>query len=100
MDDVVGVFDAMAATYDELEPWYEHLYARVHAIVREARRARSTPAVAQDFRPRCSTPSAIALTASISRLACWPWRTPGCRGRHSSAGGSRPYRTGTAASMP
>jgi SAM-dependent methyltransferase len=36
MDDVVGVFDAMAGTYDELEPWYEHLYARVHAIVREA----------------------------------------------------------------
>jgi ubiquinone/menaquinone biosynthesis C-methylase UbiE len=35
MDDVQRVFDGMAADYDELEPWYEHLYARVHAIVRE-----------------------------------------------------------------
>ena len=29
-------FDAMAAEYDVLEPWYEHLYARLHAIVRVA----------------------------------------------------------------
>jgi len=28
------VFDAMAERYDHLEPWYEHLYARLHAIVR------------------------------------------------------------------
>lgn len=34
-DDVVRVFDDMAADYDELEPWYEHLYARVHAILRQ-----------------------------------------------------------------
>ena len=33
MDDVARVFDAMADTYDELEPWYEHLYARLRAIV-------------------------------------------------------------------
>jgi SAM-dependent methyltransferase len=38
MDDVVRIFDGMAAGYDELEPWYEHLYARVHAILREALR--------------------------------------------------------------
>ena len=25
----------MAAGYEELEPWYEHLYARLHAILRE-----------------------------------------------------------------
>ena len=35
MDDVVRVFDGMADDYDVLEPWYEHLYARVHAILRE-----------------------------------------------------------------
>ena len=35
MDDVERVFDGMAADYDELEPWYEHLYARLHAILRE-----------------------------------------------------------------
>jgi len=28
------VFDAMAERYDRLEPWYEHLYALLHAIVR------------------------------------------------------------------
>ena len=27
-------FDAMAASYDDLEPWYEHLYAVLHGLVR------------------------------------------------------------------
>jgi SAM-dependent methyltransferase len=27
-------FEAMAASYDELEPWYEHLYAILHDLVR------------------------------------------------------------------
>src|SRR5262245_57551740 len=27
-------FDAMADGYDVLEPWYEHLYATVHAVLR------------------------------------------------------------------
>jgi SAM-dependent methyltransferase len=27
-------FDAMAASYDELEPWYEHLYGVLHGLVR------------------------------------------------------------------
>ena len=31
-------FDAMAADYEVLEPWYEHLYAELHAIVRIALR--------------------------------------------------------------
>ena len=31
---VADIFDAMAATYDDLEPWYEHFYARLHAILR------------------------------------------------------------------
>jgi SAM-dependent methyltransferase len=35
-DDVSRLFDRMAATYDELEPWYVHLYARLDAIVRAA----------------------------------------------------------------
>jgi MPBQ/MSBQ methyltransferase len=43
------VFDAMAERYDHLEPWYEHLYARLHAIVRAelappGRRARALDA--------------------------------------------------------
>jgi SAM-dependent methyltransferase len=36
MDDVERLFDAMAGEYDDLEPWYEHLYARLHAILKAA----------------------------------------------------------------
>jgi SAM-dependent methyltransferase len=28
------LFDAMAASYDDLEPWYEHLYGVLHGLVR------------------------------------------------------------------
>jgi MPBQ/MSBQ methyltransferase len=30
----VTFFDAMAAGYETLEPWYEHLYATLHAVLR------------------------------------------------------------------
>jgi MPBQ/MSBQ methyltransferase len=33
--EVARLFDAMANSYEELEPWYEHLYATLHAILRE-----------------------------------------------------------------
>ncbi len=33
--EVARLFDAMADSYEELEPWYEHLYATLHAILRE-----------------------------------------------------------------
>jgi SAM-dependent methyltransferase len=33
--EVARLFDAMAPAYEELEPWYEHLYTRLHAILRE-----------------------------------------------------------------
>jgi ubiquinone/menaquinone biosynthesis C-methylase UbiE len=32
--DVARLFDGMAASYDDLEPWYEHLYARLESLVR------------------------------------------------------------------
>jgi len=31
--EIARLFDAMAPEYDVLEPWYEHLYARLHAIL-------------------------------------------------------------------
>lgn len=31
--EVARLFDAMASSYDELEPWYEHLYRALHAIL-------------------------------------------------------------------
>ena len=46
-DDVTRRFDAMAPEYDVLEPWYEHLYARVHAIL-----ARTLAPAADGRRPR------------------------------------------------
>jgi SAM-dependent methyltransferase len=30
---IARAFDAMAADYERLEPWYEHLYSELHAIV-------------------------------------------------------------------
>jgi SAM-dependent methyltransferase len=33
--EVARLFDAMADSYEEFEPWYEHLYATLHAILRE-----------------------------------------------------------------
>ena len=33
-DATTRFFDAMAASYDDLEPWYEHLYAELHRILR------------------------------------------------------------------
>jgi len=35
---VAELFDAMAAEYDVLEPWYEHFYTRLHAILTQALR--------------------------------------------------------------
>ncbi len=32
-DAIARLYDAMASDYDVLEPWYEHLYARMHAIL-------------------------------------------------------------------
>lgn len=33
--DVARLFDGMAGSYDELEPWYEHLYRQLDALVRD-----------------------------------------------------------------
>jgi SAM-dependent methyltransferase len=48
---VARLFDAMAAEYDVLEPWYEHFYPRLHAILvtalappRDGRRRRALDA--------------------------------------------------------
>ena len=44
-------FDAMAASYDDLEPWYEHLYAVLHGLVRA------------ELRPSTGSPRPQALDA-------------------------------------
>jgi SAM-dependent methyltransferase len=47
-DATTRFFDAMAASYDELEPWYEHLYAELHRILRLALRPAGQDARALD----------------------------------------------------
>ena len=63
MDDVVRVFDDMAADYDELEPWYEHLYARLHTILRQTLGRPAPAAVALDA--GCGTGFQAAVLASL-----------------------------------
>jgi SAM-dependent methyltransferase len=36
-------FDAMAASYDDLEPWYEHLYGVLHCLLRTELALRAAP---------------------------------------------------------
>jgi MPBQ/MSBQ methyltransferase len=67
---VAALFDAMAPTYDELEPWYEHLYDVLHAILREA----IGPAPRDDARALdagCGTGFQSALLGALG------WRTHG-----------------------
>ena len=67
---VAQLFDAMAPTYDDLEPWYEHLYAVLHAILRETiGNAPSTSARALDA--GCGTGFQTALLAELG------WQTHG-----------------------
>ncbi len=67
---VAQLFDAMAPTYDDLEPWYEHLYTVLHAILRETiGHAPSPDARALDA--GCGTGFQTALLAGLG------WQTHG-----------------------
>jgi SAM-dependent methyltransferase len=67
---VARLFDAMAPTYDDLEPWYEHLYDLLHRILRETiGRAPSPDARALDA--GCGTGFQSALLAELG------WQTHG-----------------------
>jgi MPBQ/MSBQ methyltransferase len=88
--DPATAFDAMAASYDELEPWYEHLYAVLHDLLR----ASVVPATGAR-RPRaldagCGTGlqtailldlgyEAVGLDASAGLLALARQRQPAAR---------------------
>jgi SAM-dependent methyltransferase len=65
MDDVERVFDGMAAHYEELEPWYEHLYARVHTIVRETLRPVAPTAPASALDAGCGTGFQAEILTSL-----------------------------------
>jgi SAM-dependent methyltransferase len=67
--EVIRRFDAMAGSYDELEPWYEHLYARLHAIL--GFELARTPAVARRraLDAGCGTGFQTALLAGAGYAA-------------------------------
>src|SRR5262249_11294958 len=62
-DATTRFFDAMAASYDELEPWYEHLYAELHRILRSALGPAAPNAVALDA--GCGTGFQTAILAEL-----------------------------------
>jgi SAM-dependent methyltransferase len=75
---VAALFDRMAADYDVLEPWYEHLYAVLHAIVADTLRP------ADDGVGGPSIPAAGAGTPPAGPVSC---AGPGVRpGRALDAG--------------
>jgi ubiquinone/menaquinone biosynthesis C-methylase UbiE len=65
--DVARLFDRLAASYDELEPWYEHLYARLHAILDETLVPGRSPARALDV--GCGTGFQTARLARLGHAA-------------------------------
>src|SRR5262249_1808098 len=68
-DATTRFFDAMAASYDELEPWYEHLYAELHRILRSALSPALPDALALDA--GCGTGFQTAILAEVG------YRPPG-----------------------
>jgi SAM-dependent methyltransferase len=67
---VAELFDAMAPTYDELEPWYEHLYDVLHTILRDTI-GRAPTATARALDAGCGTGFQSALLTELG------WQTYG-----------------------
>jgi MPBQ/MSBQ methyltransferase len=87
-DATTRFFDVMAASYDELEPWYEHLYAELHRILRSA--LSPAPRDARALDAGCGTGFQTAILAelgyrthgldlSLASLAVARARLPGSR---------------------
>src|SRR5215469_10054660 len=88
-DATTRFFDAMAESYDELEPWYEHLYAELHRILRSALSPVPPDGLALDagcgtgfqtailaelgYRPLGLDLSAASLTVARTRLPSSPF---------------------------
>src|SRR5262245_19326211 len=66
-DATARFFDAMAPSYDELEPWYRHLYARLHAVLRAALGPAPPGACALDA--GCGTGFQTAILAELGYRA-------------------------------
>jgi SAM-dependent methyltransferase len=62
-DATARFFDAMAPSYDELEPWYQHLYARLHGVLRAA--LAPAPHGARALDAGCGTGFQTAILAEL-----------------------------------
>jgi SAM-dependent methyltransferase len=69
--EVARLFDAMADSYERLEPWYEHLYARVHALLRAELRPAGGARPARALDAGCGTGFQAALLEDLG------WRVHG-----------------------
>jgi MPBQ/MSBQ methyltransferase len=102
-DATTRFFDAMTASYDELEPWYEHLYAELHRILRSA--LSPAPKNARALDAGCGTGFQTAILAELgyrphgldlsgASLSVGRARLPGARFVHGDLG-ALPYGDGT-----
>jgi ubiquinone/menaquinone biosynthesis C-methylase UbiE len=62
---VTRLFDAMAPEYDRLEPWYEHLYARLHAILADTLTPRRGDRTARALDAGCGHGAQTALLHAL-----------------------------------
>ncbi len=67
LDATARFFDAMAASYDDLEPWYRHLYARLHRLLRAT--LGPAPAGARALDAGCGTGFQTAIVAELGYRA-------------------------------
>jgi SAM-dependent methyltransferase len=66
-DTTARFFDAMAASYDDLEPWYQYLYARLHRVLRAA--LTPPPPGARALDAGCGTGFQTAIVADLGYRA-------------------------------
>jgi SAM-dependent methyltransferase len=58
-------FDAMAASYDDLEPWYEHLYGVLHRLLRAELALRASSRGARALDAGCGTGFQTAILLEL-----------------------------------
>src|SRR5262249_34523687 len=82
----------MAPTYEQLEPWYEHLYARLHAILREVLAPSSTAVCGRALDAGCGNGFQAGLLQELGYETQGADIPPGWRGlpRHRPPGARSP----------
>ncbi|HYB42450.1 MAG TPA: methyltransferase domain-containing protein [Candidatus Methylomirabilis sp.] len=63
-------FEAMAASYDELEPWYEHLYAILHELVRTQLAPPAAGGSLRALDAGCGTGFQTAILLTLGHRTC------------------------------